>query len=190
MNVVVTGDCLKHDFILAAAVMLKLHTEKQVAIITDNSRNYDYFEGEVSGVMIGTVGQPIQADIILYDWHRDIPEEASDATIIFATTYERKSIEHVEMLLSKQLIPSALLVIEEDSVLDVRFIEKSFPMIMSIISYIASSKRKIDWVHDGHITMKVDSDFADAINEFLIGFCNVPKEDIKKLWKFARKWGK
>jgi hypothetical protein len=39
------------------------------------------------------------------------------------------------------------------------------------------------------VDLKVDKDFAEAVNDFLIEICDVPKQDIKKLWQYARKRG-
>ncbi|MNI67221.1 hypothetical protein D3C73_1228420 [compost metagenome] len=98
-------------------------------------------------------------------------------------------MENVDALLDQKLVPAVLLVIEEECGLGLKYVDKYYPVIHSKISYIASPERKIDWIHDQRVQLKVDKDFAEAVNDFLIEFCNVPKSDIKKLWQYARKRG-
>lgn len=189
MNIVVAGDCEKHDFILVAAVLLKSYFNNDVMIITDNSRHYQYFEGEVSGIRIANSAVTDKPDIVLYDWHHGYPEGLEDELIVFATTYDRQAMENVDTLLNQKRIPAVLLVIEEECGLGLKYVDNYYPVITSKISYISNPERRIDWVHDGRVNFKVDKDFAEAVNDFLIEICNVPKHDVKKLWQYARKRG-
>lgn len=191
MNIVVAGDCEKHDFMLAAAVLLKGYFNNAVMIVSDNSRHYQYFEGEVSGIQIMNAEPAVadRPDIVLYDWHHGYPEGLEDEKTVFATSYERQAMENVDVLLDQKRIPELLLVIEEECGLGLKYIDSYYPVIASKISYISSAERRIDWIHDGRVKLKVDKDFAEAVNDFLTEICNVPKNDIKKLWQYARKRG-
>ncbi|MRN53054.1 hypothetical protein [Paenibacillus monticola] len=189
MNIVVAGECEKHDFMLVAAVLLKNYFNNEVMIISDNSRHYQYFEGEVSGVKIADSSATVKPEIVLYDWHHGYPEGLEDEVVAYATTYERQAMENVDLLLNQKRMPAVLLVIEEECGLGLKYIDRYYPVISSQISYISSPERKIDWVHDGRVNLKVDKDFAEAVNDFLVEFCNVPKVDIKRLWQYARKRG-
>ncbi|MEK4290021.1 hypothetical protein MKX34_08825 [Paenibacillus sp. FSL R5-0636] len=189
MHIVVAGDCEKHDFILAAAILLKSYFNNEVMIISDNSRNYQYFEGEVSGIKIADSTVADKPDIVLYDWHHGYPEGLEEEIIVFATTYDRQAMENVNKLLDQKRMPTVLLVIEEECGLGLKYVDKYYPVITSKISYISSPERRINWVHDGRVDLKVDKDFAEAVNDFLIEICDVPKQDIKKLWQYARKRG-
>ncbi|WP_178381995.1 hypothetical protein [Paenibacillus sp. P32E] len=189
LNIVVAGDCEKHDFILVAAILLKSYFNNDVMIISDNSRHYQYFEGEVSGIRIADSSAADKPDIVLYDWHYGYPEDLEEEVVVFATTYERQAMENVDKLLDKKQMPALLLVIEEECGLGLKYVDKYYPVIHSKISYISSPERRIDWIQDGRVDLKVDKDFAEAVNDFLIEICNVPKKDIKKLWQYARKRG-
>jgi len=189
LHIVVAGDCEKHDFILAAAILLKSYFNNEVMIISDNSRNYQYFEGEVSGIKIADSTVADKPDIVLYDWHHGYPEGLEEEIIVFATTYDRQAMENVNKLLDQKRMPTVLLVIEEECGLGLKYVDKYYPVITSKISYISSPERRINWVHDGRVDLKVDKDFAEAVNDFLIEICDVPKQDIKKLWQYARKRG-
>lgn len=191
LNIVVAGDCEKHDFILVAAVLLKNYFNNEVMVISDNNRHYQYFEGEVSGIRIADSGSVAadKPDIVLYDWHQGYPEGLEDEVVAFATTYERQAMENVDMLLNQKHVPSLMLVIEEECGLGLKYVDQYYPVITSKISYISSPGRRIDWIHDGRVSLKVDRDFAEAVNDFLIEICKVPKNEIKKLWQYARKRG-
>lgn len=191
LNIVVAGDCEKHDFILVAAILLKGYYNNDVMIISDNHRHYQYFDGEVSGIQIRDAEPDVadRPDIVLYDWHHGYPEGLEDEQIVFATSYERQAMEHVDKLLDQKHMPILLVVIEEECGLGLKYVDRYYPVITSKISYITSAERRIDWVHDGRVNLKVEKDFAGAVNDFLIEIGNVPKNDIKKLWQYARKRG-
>jgi hypothetical protein len=189
MNIVVAGECQKHDFMLSIAIMLKHYFNNEVMIVTDHMRHYQYFDGEVSGIRIGRAEAEDKPDIVLYDWHQGYPEGLENELVVYATSYERQSLENVDMLLEQQKMPTLLLVIEEECGLGLKYVDKYFPVIHSKISYIDSPGRRINWVHDGRVNLKVESDFEQAVNDFVTEYCEVSKNDLKKLWKFARKRG-
>lgn len=189
MKIVVAGDCKKYDFMLATAVLLKHFFNNEVKIITDQTQHYQYFDGEVSGITISHSLEENNVDIVLYDWHQGYPEGLQDELIVYATTYDRYSLENVDKLLEQHKTPALLIVVEEECGLGLKYIDKYFPVIHSKISYIDNPARRIDWVHDGRVNLKVDSDFEQAVNDFVTEFCKVPKSDLKKLWKYARKRG-
>lgn len=189
MNIVVAGDCEKHDFILAAAMLLRNYFNNEVMVITDNNRHYQYLDGEASGITITDSSVTEKPDIVLYDWHQGYPEGLVNEVVVFATTYERHAMEHIDALLNQKHMPAVLLIIEEECGLGLKYIDHYYPVITSKISYISSPGRRIDWIHDGRVNLKVDRDFAEAVNDFLIEVCNIPKHEIKKLWQYARKRG-
>ncbi|MBW7475208.1 hypothetical protein K0T92_10655 [Paenibacillus oenotherae] len=189
MNIVMAGDCEKHDFVLAAAVLLKSYHENKVSIITDDSRHYRYMGGEVSGVAILETSSTDNTDITIYDWHNGYPSGVDDARVVFVTSYERAAIANIERLLSEKYLPSAMIVIEEECKLRMKYIETNFPMVKTLLSYDVSSERKIDWIHDGRVQLKVAKDFSEALNIFLVEVCGIQQEHIKKLWRYARKRG-
>ena len=189
MNIVVTGDCEKHDFVLATAILLKSYHENDVAIVTDNTRAYQYLNDEISGVRIQTDSGNERADIMIYDWHQGIPSEVEDAKIIFVTSYERRALAHIDELVKQNYVPLSMIVIEEECRTNFKYIKINYPFITSVNSYQASSERRIDWISDGRIQLKVEKDFAEVINTFLIEVCDMPQRDLKKVWRYARKRG-
>lgn len=189
MKIVIAGNCEKHDFVLAAAVLLKSYHEKKVAIITDDTRHYPYMGGEVSGVAILDAEPAKTMDITIYDWHNGFPEGIDEATIVFATSYERASIEYINSLLGEKRLPVSMIVLEEECNLRMKYIETVFPMLSIMASYMVSTERKIDWVHNGRIQFKVEKDFSESLNMFLTEICGIEKGHIKKVWRYARKRG-
>lgn len=190
MDLVIVGDCIKHDYVLAAAVLIKIYSKKRVAIITDEDRSYRYFDGEVSGVEIITEGEDCDAEIKIYDCHYSLPN-VEDPVIYLATNYEKPSLESVEAVLS-QLVdvkPSGLIVIENDSSVTLKYVLNYLQLDIPVISYLEDSYRKTDWVYDGRISYKVSKDFVEAVITLLESTLGIPNKEAKRLWSYARKRG-
>lgn len=192
MNVILAGDCEKHDLALTLASLIRAYTEKTVTIITDEDENYRFFNGEVSGVSIDVEIPKSTDGFQIYDWHYGIPDVAEDSKILLVTSYEKRSIESINNIIKqlKDREAVGLVVIESEGRISLKYIEKSMSAVPSLTtSYFDSPSRRIDWVHDGRVNLKVDKDFASAVQDLLTQILEVPEKDLKKLWAYARKRG-
>lgn len=191
MNAIVFGDCEKHDFVLTAASLLQAHTNKKVSVVTDEDRNYRYFEGEVSGVKIDFEVPTSSADIVIYDYHYGLPDDFKNSHILLASSFEKPSIEsNINGLRQMgQQIPIGLLLIESEGKIKAKYVEKSIPVAVPIFTYYDDPGRRIEIVHDAHLKYKTEKGFAAAIDDFLITAYQVPEKELKKIWSYVRKRG-
>lgn len=192
MKVIIAGDCQKHDYVLAAACLIKAYTDKTVTVITDADENYRYFNGEVSGIRIDVEVPKNPNGILIYDWHYGLPDLESETKLVLATSYEKRSIESILNILKllKGKDPTGLVVVESEGRITNKYIEKTIPLAPPMVtSYFDSSSRRIDWVHDGRVNLKVEKDFAFAVQDLLMHVFDVPEKDLKKLWTYARRRG-
>lgn len=191
MNTIVFGDCEKHDFVLTAAALLHAHTNQKVTVVTDEDRNYRYFDGEVSGVKVDFEVPSSTADIVIYDYHYGLPDGFEKSQILLASSFERPSIEsNINVLKQmKDQVPMGLLLIESDGKIKAKYVEKSIPVSVPIFTYFDDPGRKIELVHDGRINYKTEKGFAASIEDFLTTAFDVPDKEMKKIWAFVRKRG-
>jgi hypothetical protein len=189
MNIVITGNCEKHDFVLTVALLLKSYKEESVYIITDYYQNYQYFNGEVSGIKVSSESPSYPVGNVIYDWHYGMPADTENAKVVFATNFEKRSIESI-VELNKIITPDSLIVMETECSINLKYIEKIIAYPPDIFGYYDSPKRRIDWVFDGHVGLKrMDKDFEDAVGSFMTQVIGIPVKDIKKLWSYARNRG-
>lgn len=183
------GDCEKHDFAIALSMCLSALTEKEVTIISDSNKNYKYFEGEVSGVKIGPETRS-SSDIVIYDCHNTILSDiGEDNKLIAFTDFSKASIDQI-IGLQRSVIPSGLVVIEEESHFSPKYIDLYLGTDYGIYSYPYSSKRKIDIVFDGVVSFKkLDQDFIMCLGKFLEDFVGVANKDLRSLWNYLRRRG-
>lgn len=182
------GDCEKHDFVIGLGMALGTLTEKSAHIVTDNDKQYKYFEGEVSGVFIGKPEEDRENNIVLYDCHDVIiPDEVGK--LVAVTDFSKHSIDQIRDLQRVSKI-DALILIEEDTYVPFKYIETYLGHDYPVYSYPASVKRKLDCVFEGTFSFKgLDSDFLKTLGKFLVDFSDISKKDLNNLWNYLRRRG-
>ncbi|MFC6333910.1 hypothetical protein ACFP56_14880 [Paenibacillus septentrionalis] len=188
MKLVIAGNCEKHDYILTIAVLLRGTGVNSIVIVTDSDKHYKYFDGEFDGIGIKFFdGEHPEADYVIYDWHHGFPPNLENFELVFVTSYERDSLENLKTLYGQPVHPKLMVVIEEDCKINLQYVRKLYPMKDILVSYFASSERKINTIHDCKVQLKVDKDFEDAVNELLETVYGIQRTDIKKLWRYVKK---
>ena|GEM_PF-1602565 len=190
MKLVIAGNCEKHDYILTIAALLRSTGVNSIVIVTDSDKQYKYFDGEIDGIGIMSFnGEHPEADYVIYDWHQGYPPNLDKFEAVFVTSYDRDSLENLKILYGQIINPKLMVVVEEECKINLQYVRKLYPMKDILVSYFASSERKINTIHDCKVQLKVDKDFEDAVNELLETVCNIQRTDIKKLWRYVKKRG-
>lgn len=185
MDLVFFGSNEKHDFVLVTAIALSVLEEKRVGVISDNLRNYKYFDGEVSGVQVGKPGQKLDTDITLYDCHTTILSNSENRKLFLASDYVRDSVEKARRMFNETKF-DGLILAEQESSLSKKYFD-TYIGGLPIFSYDDSTSRRIDCVFDGRFKFKnMEVDFLNAVGSFLEKNCEVSSGDVKSLWKHLK----
>lgn len=189
MNIVFFGDCEKHDFVLTTAIALQtVNEEVPVTVVSDNDRNYRFFEGEVSGISIAKPGSVVEKGIVIYDCHKTILCDDEEKTLILASDYSKASVELTRRMFNSIKFDGLILAEQESSISRKYF--DTYIGGVPIYTYSDSSSRRIDCVFNGRVKIKgMEEDFLKAVGKFLSSHCNVDSKDIKNLWAHLKRRG-
>lgn len=186
------GDCQKHDLVLAIAHLLHAYKEgSRVSIRSDSQRQYRYFNGEASGIHIRSFAdEPAsESDIELIDWHSaELPQDNTDKLYV-VTSYEKASLETAAQILHSRSA-SGIIAIESECSITPKYVKTHLTFDGRTMSYFDSSRRRLDWVFDGRITLrKLENDFTETVERILEDLLNISDKEMKKLWSFVQKRG-
>jgi hypothetical protein len=187
MKIVFAGDCEKHDLVLTTALLFQAaRPEEKVSVITDVSRLYRHFQGEVSGVSIHLEGEAEAEVVQLYDWHQESLPCTDPDRVILVTACDRSSLEFAKAFLQNHEV-DALLWVRSDCAITPKYIAAYLP-VKQILSYWDSPRRRIDWIYDGRVDLRgLESDFSQEIDVMMTDLYEIPKPQLKKIWSFIKK---
>jgi hypothetical protein len=184
------GDCEKHEFVLAVALVLGAVSEQEIAIVSDNHRNYKYFNGEVSGIRILGPTDKIMGDqFVIYDCHKILIPDTPVQDVIMFTDSSRPSVDSLRTVYNSH-VPAALVIVEQETRVSKAYIEDIMGKGVRVYSYYEDLGRKVDLVYNEKIKFKsFDKNFLGALGKFLIDQGLVANTDLKQLWAYLRKRG-
>lgn len=182
------GDCEKHDFVIPFAAALGALLKTEPHIVSDDDRNYKYFNGSVSGVTISSHSKTREG-LTIYDCHKVIIPDFSQEKLVLFTDMSRPSLDMIRSVQSR-LSTEAIIVIEEESSISRKYIETYVRDDVPIYSYPRNSRRLFDFVYDGKINFKnLDSNFLKVVNKVLVEQAGMSGKDLKSLWAYLKRRG-
>lgn len=176
------GDYQKFDFVLTVSAALSVFTDSAVRVISDDMRNYRYFDGDVSGVLIGPgTGH----DIVVYDCHYAIPP-LDNSKLVLCTDYSDHAFDTIKSVQSKLAVDSVIVCTEDYNFSESRIEE--FLGDTSLYHYEYSAERKLSCVSDKRLSVKkMDASFIKSVSKFMSARADISASDMREVFAHLKR---